>query len=556
VTYTNVPIENTISLGPGEHWTGTITKTVAGSPGDVDNIEVTATTWDSAVTGSGSDLITNNMPAVSVSIKAPKDLVKGPGVWSWTVRVTNNGGLPDTFSLSAVGDAAWTNTNIPASVGPIAAGAYADVTLTDNMPGSAIPGDKDNITVTATSVHAPNPSASDKASLTTASAVRGVEIVITPENQPAHPSIVDYLINPSISYDPLLYTVAVTNTGIKDDLYRFEATDLIGAGLKITPAEIFVPVGETEYVALSVTIPSDAVGGTSDVVTVTVYGKMATGNGSDTINVDNFDTTIAYVPVVPGLAMEINPDELEAQTAAPGSSASWLVVIKNIGNTSNNYKLETSSTKPGWTITWNVSVDNIAIGQGLKATAIMTVTVDNSAKTSDWDNITVVASKLDNSAPPITRIVRLHALQPGPRIPVIEIAVEAKIVAIDITSINGNNNYDFGIMDEAATKSTSASEFTVRNTGNVDEKVYVHGTDAQSMPGEPVTTWTLASSPGVNEYQLDTTLVPQLTTSDQVMIPSIAEGTEVSFGLTIYSPSVITTPARMWARVVLTAVAA
>lgn len=150
------------------------------------------------------------------------------------------------------------------------------------------------------------------------------------------------------------------------------------------------------------------------------------------------------------------------------------------------------------------------------------------------------------------------------RIPegVIEIAVEAKIVAIDITSVSGANTWDFGILDEAQVATAGVDNFTVRNTGNVAEQIMVHGTDAQSMPGEPVTTWYLDSDIGVNHYKLTllNTAGPdmQILTADNTPVGwgSVAEAGSINFGLSITAPSVITTPARMWARVVLTAVAA
>jgi hypothetical protein len=151
-------------------------------------------------------------------------------------------------------------------------------------------------------------------------------------------------------------------------------------------------------------------------------------------------------------------------------------------------------------------------------------------------------------------MVRAHCLEPGPRIPegVIEIAVEAEVVAIDVWPLK----YDFGVMDEAEVKTTAPSPFfTVRNTGNVTVNIFAKGTDAQSMPGEPVTTWDLKSAIGVDEYMLELDSLV-LSKVDQLAFGGVNPGDERQFDLTIHSPSVITTPARMWARVVLTAVAA
>jgi len=99
--------------------------------------------------------------------------------------------------------------------------------------------------------------------------------------------------------------------------------------------------------------------------------------------------------------------------------------------------------------------------------------------------------------------------------------------------------------------------FTVRNTGNIMENILVKGTDAQSMPGEPVTIWFLDEfTRGLDRYQLE--IMPDavfLSTTNKNMW-TLDPGNERPFTLTIYTPNAITTPARMWARIKLTAIAA
>lgn len=412
----------------------------------------------------------------------------------------------------------------------------------------------DNNIITVEAVSRIKPSMSDSDDAIAHCALARVEVEITPDNQTAHASIVHELINPSVSYDPVTFTIAVTNTGLLDDLYALTAEDTLGWGVKVDPAEIFVPAGDTEYAVLSVTVPRDTLGDTIDYITVTAEGKMASDK-QEIIRPIGSDTVSVVTEIIHGIELEVLPD-CEPQTGAPDSPLEWLVVIKNTGNMPNTFILEVDDD-------WGATLDETYTGildAFTKWTTILSVTVPENARTCDWDNILVTVTK--EGMPDITDsvMVRAHCLEPGPRLPegVIEIAVEAEVVAIDIDPVK----FDFGVMDEHKWKATDDDWFTLRNTGNVKENILIAGTDAQSMPGEPVTTWELdALSTGVDQYMLE--VIPDgvfleeypLLSGDPIWT-EIAPGSEVTFGLKIYTPIVITTPARMWARVKLTAIAA
>jgi hypothetical protein len=123
--------------------------------------------------------------------------------------------------------------------------------------------------------------------------------------------------------------------------------------------------------------------------------------------------------------------------------------------------------------------------------------------------------------------------------------------------------YDFGLLDESQTKETWWTQFTVSNVGNVNVKLLIRATDASNQPGEPVANWVLSDtgSIGVDVYAM--TLIPfsyfpnvsehVLGKVDQLLVDGMNPGSEYSFGLKVQAPSVITTPAKMWASVVLTA---
>jgi hypothetical protein len=124
-------------------------------------------------------------------------------------------------------------------------------------------------------------------------------------------------------------------------------------------------------------------------------------------------------------------------------------------------------------------------------------------------------------------------------------------------------DFDFGLLDESQTKETGWTQFTVTNVGSVTVKLLIRASDASNQPGEPVTNWILSDtgSIGVDVYAM--TLIPfsffpnpsqiVLGKADQLLVDDMTPGSGYSFGLKVQAPSVITTPARMRASVVLTA---
>jgi hypothetical protein len=129
----------------------------------------------------------------------------------------------------------------------------------------------------------------------------------------------------------------------------------------------------------------------------------------------------------------------------------------------------------------------------------------------------------------------------------------------------GEHWFDFGIIGEGDVEVTPTDEFTVRNIGNVPFNVLGKGVDAQSQPGEPTARWELEISPAMNIYALGihpsvlglysgviTSLLDDGYTGLWTNVP---EGAEVDYGAAIAAPTIITTPARMWTRILLIVVA-
>ena len=159
-TRNNTPAENkpylnvsgyslVISLNPGDNWNGQIWVVVAGLPGDIDNLTVTAKTMDNAYSDSATVQAKHAVAGVDVTIDPPSK--SGMGDTTFTVTVKNTGELPDNYTLENIGTenwALWLNDNV---LGPIENGGSMTTTLHVDIPN--LPGTTDNVTVKATSVH-------------------------------------------------------------------------------------------------------------------------------------------------------------------------------------------------------------------------------------------------------------------------------------------------------------------------------------------------------------------------------------------------------------------
>jgi hypothetical protein len=518
-------------------------------------------------------------PTLSATVAAPDQKAKEGTSIVVPITITNLsvGAVWDNYFLWVEDTKGWTdNDNLSVRDIRLDNGASTVVNLTVNIPFGALSA-VDTVRVYARSFSGYGSSPlifSGTFKVTSVPAVlAGVDVEIIEDNGTAHCSVVSTLINPSYRYDPLTFTVEVWNFGMLDDKYELTAwmesstpEDIENVGLKLTPDELFVPSGDKEYASLSVTIPESWWAGYSGVVIVKAVGMMSSENQEPKEPTDN-DTVLVIAGENAAVKIEIMPDNLEPQSGAPGSELVWLVVVKNIGNKRDTFNLTPSdvcrnvsrdTTSHGEGDSWNAALDDnsFQLNPSDKGVTKLRVTVPIDSHTSEWDIITVtvtgaVTGVTDNYT------VKAHVLEPGPRIPegVIEIAVEAEVIAIYVHP----TTYDFGVMDEHKVKSTPGDNyFKVRNTGNVPENILVRGTDAQSMPGEPVTTWKLDNqSTGVDQYMLRLDpLGIMLSKVGQTVWSYVDPGHERYFGLTIYTPTAITTPARMWARVKLVAVKA
>ena len=201
--------------------------------------------------------------------------------------------------------------------------------------------------------------------------LRDVELSISPSYQSGWGS-------------PLIYTLTIKNTGLLDDLYALSARDNENWGLLVTPSEVYVPTGDTEFAALSVTIPGGVMPLTEDNITV-----IATSQADNTISAEN--NCIAQMALVRRVTVTISPSE---SSGLPGKTLTYTATVKNIGNVWDNYYL-TKTDELGWIVAENFAW--AYLGPSDSKSVQFSVTIPENAKPDTEDNITVTAICQENS---------------------------------------------------------------------------------------------------------------------------------------------------------------
>jgi len=519
------------------------------------------TGWDDVGLYSCASLV--EVPTFSVSVSViPSTVQSGPedSDFTWTATVTNNG-ANDNFLLSVSDSASpdWDNLSISATNVTIQGGNSYDATVTVSIPIGTPYCTYDTLTVTATSFTDSGVSASDTGQAHSTGAallLRGVTVEIEPEHQEAV-----MIIDPDAikkRYDPLTFKVIVTNTGYLDDKYIITATTPSDKMLELWPTELFLQPGKSDFVVLSVTVPEDEVGSNLNYITVEAVGTFATGTGDDTDNAAAFDTCTVHVQEAYCVRIDVWP--FQTQTGTPGSKIRWIARVKNLGNTTNIYTISASALVYDFNrvygpIPVTLTPDYAVIPPCNWAQVIIDIEIPLGLETSTMIDVLVEVQSLIEPQCYDYAEVDVHVVRSIPKIPqgVIKLEVETEIIAIQVWPAY----WDFGVLDEAETASTPADYFTVRNIGNEPVNVFIRGNDANSSPGELVTTWLLddLGNIGLDRYVLkwDST---NLTHADQLLFGNMAVSEERTFDLTITAPSSITVPSRMWTLVNLTALEA
>ena len=146
------PTENTVSLGPGENWTGTVWVVVNGPGCTTDNKTVTATSMINPMT-TDSATAQAHSAVCAVEINIANNFQEGmpSTVLNYTINVHNSGDLADTIVLSAIPDGWPDITIVPLVLINVQPSEWRQATLTVHVPDGALPSTYKEITVIAES---------------------------------------------------------------------------------------------------------------------------------------------------------------------------------------------------------------------------------------------------------------------------------------------------------------------------------------------------------------------------------------------------------------------
>ena len=358
-------------VSPGNSGNATLSVTIPSGAvdGTIDNMTVTATSQtDSSVSDSASCTAQVTVSrGVSVSISPTSQSGANGATLTYTVTVSNTGNVSDTYSLTVADNAGWSENVSPTSL-TVSQFSSGNVTLSVTVPDNAIGGTIDNVTVTATGT-----GVSGSGNCTAQVTInRGVNISISPSSQSG------------ANGAALTYTVTVNNTGNVSDTYSLTPTDTTGWSPSVSPTSLTVSQFSSGNATLSVTVPSNAIGGTIDNVTVTATGTGVSGS----------DSCTAQVTINRGVNISISPS---SQGDLNGAVLTYTVTVVNLGNVTDTYDLTTSDNS-GWNNIW-LEDNTLRVG-GFDNDNMTTLHVEipDNAKPCTEDNIIVTAiSRADNS---------------------------------------------------------------------------------------------------------------------------------------------------------------
>jgi hypothetical protein len=198
-------------------------------------------------------------PAFGVNVGADQALDGRPTetvTYQVTVMNASNGPV-DTFDLAVSGNV-WTTTPAVTEVGPLGAGESEVVEVTVEIPPDAEPTESDVAVFTATSRG--DPALSDSLSLTT-TVIGEYGVEITPETAT----------ETGAPGEMVTYTLSVMNTGDITNTFAITYTGNVW-DVSISEMSLEIGAGETVELLVHVTIPTGAVDGDDDIVTITATG--------------------------------------------------------------------------------------------------------------------------------------------------------------------------------------------------------------------------------------------------------------------------------------------
>jgi hypothetical protein len=287
---------------------------------------------------------------------------------TYSLTLNNNENVSDTYSLSATDNAGWSLSVSPTSRVMAARSSDNTTTLSVTISENAIGGPVDNITVTATSQT--NNAVSASGSCTAQAAIIiNVSLSISPSE------------NIGLNGSMLNYIVTVLNTGNVSDNYALSISDDVSPSWapSLSPISLSVAAGDSDDSTLTVTVPSNAVGGAIDDITV-----IATSQTDNMVN--GSASCTAQVTIARSVSVSIYPI---SQSGASGAALTYTVTLNNTGIIDDNYSLiVTDNASPSWN--FSVSPSSLSVSAGRSGNATLTVVIPGGTISGTIDEITVI----------------------------------------------------------------------------------------------------------------------------------------------------------------------
>jgi len=184
----------------------------------------------------------------------------------------------------------------------------------------------------------------------------------------------------------LTYTVTVQNKDNASHTFNLTVSDNASPSWvpSLSENSLTVPSNDNRTATLSVAVPSNAIGGTIDDITVTATAQ-------DNAAVSGLSSCIAQATIARGVQVMIEPSSQENEN---GGMLIYTITVKNTGNVQENLQLA-KGDNAGWTL--NIYDDWLLVPNGENRTTMLTANIPSDARGCTWDNIWVKATSKDNA---------------------------------------------------------------------------------------------------------------------------------------------------------------
>ena len=278
----------------------------------------------------------------------------------YMLTVTNTGNVVDTIDLVAAGNT-WTTTLTTTAVS-LTPSSSTNFAVSVDIPPTAFGGEMDVVTITAISQN--DTAISDTAVLTTS--VNIIEGVILEPDGAA-------TVMPGTMYS---YTMTITNTSNITAAFNLTTSGNVWNTV-IFPLTITLAPDAADFAVAIVTVPLDAIGGETDVATITA--AMVGGSATDTATATTTAVTLYGLTLAPDAALN----------GAPGATVTTTFWLTNTGNITDTYDFSVSGNS--WATTLSDTAVTLGIGESAQTTAAVEIPLAALAGEMDMATITAVS---------------------------------------------------------------------------------------------------------------------------------------------------------------------